>query len=175
MYAGLRCSSELLAVMKSADRLPHHGLADDFPRLQTARPEKKVRPTSSENRRTTTRRADQRPERRMRNPDRRGWRPGVGPEAISVWWHAKVANAYPPHGRVDRAAVAVEAARRDIASLTGVVSNEMISNSGITEADASAPLGTARAARQLNALRRRIVGSALAHPNVLGRSGSACP
>ena len=87
--------------------------------------------------------------------------------AMASWWRTNAANAHSPHGGGHRAAMAVETARQDIADLIGAAPNELIFTSGATEANAIALLGTAKAARQRNEPRRRIVISAIEHKSVL--------
>lgn len=87
--------------------------------------------------------------------------------AMAPWWHAQAANAHSPHAAGQKAAVAVELARGQIASLIGADIAEIAFTSGATEANAIALVGTARAAIRAGDTRRRIVVSAIEHKSVL--------
>lgn len=87
--------------------------------------------------------------------------------AMVPWWHEQSANAHSPHAAGQKAAVAVENARGQIADLIGADRGEIIFTSGATEANVIALVGTARAAIRAGDVRRQIVVSAIEHKSVL--------
>ncbi len=87
--------------------------------------------------------------------------------AMAPWWHDLAANAHSPHGAGQKAAVAVERARSQVASLVGADPGEIVFTSGATEANVLAIVGVARAALTARDARRRIVVSAIEHKSVL--------
>lgn len=86
---------------------------------------------------------------------------------MTPWWREQVANAHSPHAAGQRAAAAVEIARRQLADLVGVDSGEIVFTSGATEANAIALAGTARAAVRRGDGRRQVIVSAIEHKSVL--------
>ncbi|HTA20844.1 MAG TPA: tRNA 2-thiouridine(34) synthase MnmA, partial [Polyangia bacterium] len=87
-------------------------------------------------------------------------------DAMAAALRAGAGNASSVHGAGRAARAAVESARRDVAALLGVESEEIVFTSGGTEGNNLAVRGLARAAARGG--RPHVVSSPLEHPSVLG-------
>ncbi|MGO6926124.1 cysteine desulfurase family protein [Rhizobium ruizarguesonis] len=88
-------------------------------------------------------------------------------DAMMPWWSSMATNAHSPHAFGQRGALAVEAARAEIARLADVASSEILFTSGATEANNIALLGVAGSASPGNGGKTNIVVSAIEHKSVL--------
>lgn len=93
----------------------------------------------------------------------------LAPEArdamLAVW--ARPGNAGSPNVSGEIAARTIADGRQSVADLIGAAASEMTFTSGATEADNLAIMGVARAARELEPKRKRILVSAVEHKAVL--------
>src|ERR1019366_1154383 len=93
----------------------------------------------------------------------------LDPEVLEVmrpWLGALPANPPPPHGPGRAAREAVEPARAEVARVIGAEPSETVFTSGGTEADSLAVRGGARAARETDPLRARVIFTAAEHAAV---------
>jgi cysteine desulfurase len=87
-------------------------------------------------------------------------------EAMRPWLAGLAANPSSVHGPGRAARAAVERAREEVARLLGAQPGEIVFTSGGTEADNLAVRGGARAARQADPARRRVIFTAAEHAAV---------
>ena len=93
----------------------------------------------------------------------------LDPEVLEVmrpWLEGLAANPSSTHGPGRAAREAVEAARAEVARVIGAEPSEIVFTSGGTEADSLAVRGGARAARETDPLRARVIFTAAEHAAV---------